>query len=266
MDHGSHDRFQSPRFRSDSLMFKSNLAETSLPSNSKNNSTTTTNNNEISRCDTTDDFFVDIMNFTSFLPGPELLSSGPQSSDSMTDDALPNAHFSDLDIGDHLLGELTSGSMSNRGTLDPVTRLVSIPPTPPPNPDSMAVLSADTTTKHTVIPPFSWVRKWTVEQPDHRAWKTAAEVEATSTPCKAVVDELVRLYFQFFHPSLPILSELNFFRTVNSTNNNGEKPRPTTSLAMLNAIMWAASGVRPIPSQFCGSSSALTDWMTVCHD
>jgi hypothetical protein len=54
----------------------------------------------------------------------------------------------------------------------------------------------------------------------------------------------MRLYFQLLHPALPLLSERHFHDLINPNRQINGAPSQKISLALLNAIMYAASGVR----------------------
>lgn len=94
-----------------------------------------------------------------------------------------------------------------------------------------------------ICPLDQWVEDWPVKDLDDRRWTELASIKALSRPDLGIVHRLLRLYFQYINPRLPVLSERDIYHLIHpELRSEGIQPN-SISLALLNAIMFAASSV-----------------------
>jgi hypothetical protein len=92
-------------------------------------------------------------------------------------------------------------------------------------------------------PLYSWVRTWPVRELDDQTWSDIGSTRALSRPEWATVEHLLRLYFQYLNPLFPVLKERDIYYLIHpEAQSDGVQPKPI-SLALFNAIMFAASSV-----------------------
>lgn len=101
--------------------------------------------------------------------------------------------------------------------------------------------------------PFPWLCDWTPSvHVTKESWRRLHDNGALTLPGVDRLKKLLRLFFSYFHPSFPVLSEHVFHRIYQSISatkqqlvNDGEDYCfPRMSLAMLKATMFIASAVR----------------------
>lgn len=91
-----------------------------------------------------------------------------------------------------------------------------------------------------------WVQTWPVQDLDDKSWSDIISSKALSRPEWTTVEHLLRLYFQYLNPLLPVLKERDLYYLIHpDTQNDGVQTKPI-SLALFNAIMFAASSVSPL--------------------
>lgn len=66
--------------------------------------------------------------------------------------------------------------------------------------------------------------------------------EACRVPHKAVRDELVKLYFQYFHPFCPVVDEYDFMQVYDKIEDD-EQLGKKIELPLFQAMMFVAFGV-----------------------
>ena len=69
--------------------------------------------------------------------------------------------------------------------------------------------------------------------------------EASQVPSKPVRDELVKLYFQHFHPFCPVVDEFDFMEIYEGIENE-EELKKRVDLSLFQAMMFVAIGVRDL--------------------
>lgn len=79
------------------------------------------------------------------------------------------------------------------------------------------------------------------DNPVHRPRFVSIE-EASQVPGKAVRDELVKLYFQHFHPFCPVVDEFDFMEVYDGIEND-EQLKKRVELPLFQAMMFVAIGV-----------------------
>ena len=77
--------------------------------------------------------------------------------------------------------------------------------------------------------------------------------EACQVPPRAVRDELVKLYFQHFHPFCPIVDEVDFMEAYDSIEND-EQLKENVELSLFQTMMFVAIGVGVLSHQHKSSS------------
>ena len=93
-------------------------------------------------------------------------------------------------------------------------------------------------------PPLPWIANWCVHHLDQPVPSKIMDTEALSSLAPETVESLLRDYFQFVNPSFPVVSEWDVYR-LNHPEELDERERvPPMSLALFNAVMFAASAVR----------------------
>lgn len=92
-------------------------------------------------------------------------------------------------------------------------------------------------------PLYPWVQTWPVHELDDQGWSDIASTKALSRPEWTTVEHLLRLYFQYLNPLLPVLKERDIYYLIHpEAQSDGVPPKPI-SLALFNALMFAASSV-----------------------
>lgn len=66
--------------------------------------------------------------------------------------------------------------------------------------------------------------------------------EASQLPPKLIRDELVKLYFECFHPFCPVVDEYDFMRVYDKAGDD-EKLKKNVDLPLFQAMMFVAFGV-----------------------
>lgn len=69
-------------------------------------------------------------------------------------------------------------------------------------------------------------------------------------PSGSILDEFIRQYFLYVHPCLPLLDEGHFWSIYHGRSEN---LTPTVSLALFQAMLFAASRVRRYTALFASS-------------
>jgi hypothetical protein len=88
-----------------------------------------------------------------------------------------------------------------------------------------------------------WVSTWCQCKLDKTALEKLTEADVFAIPSPETIDCLLRYFFQFKHPRLPVLNEWHMYCLVNNhTVGNDEIPSPI-SLALLYAILFSASSM-----------------------
>jgi hypothetical protein len=96
-------------------------------------------------------------------------------------------------------------------------------------------------------PIHPWVQTWPIQDLDDKSWSDIVSNKALSRPEWTIIEHLLRLYFQHLNPLLPVVKEQDLYYLIHpDTQNDGVLTKPI-SLALFNAIMFAASSVSPSP-------------------
>lgn len=91
---------------------------------------------------------------------------------------------------------------------------------------------------------FPWIQTWPTQDLGDKAWSDVVSKKALSRPEWTTVQHLLRLYFQYLNPLLPVLKERDLYSLIHpETQNDGGTSTKAISLALFNAIMFAASSV-----------------------
>jgi hypothetical protein len=88
-----------------------------------------------------------------------------------------------------------------------------------------------------------WVSTWCRRKLDKTALEKLTEADVFAIPSSETIDCLLRYFFQFKHPRLPVLNEWHIYCLVNNHPvGNDEIPSPI-SLALLYAVLFSASSM-----------------------
>ncbi|KAF2098454.1 hypothetical protein NA57DRAFT_56123 [Rhizodiscina lignyota] len=89
---------------------------------------------------------------------------------------------------------------------------------------------------------YPWIKAWSPQDLTSEQRTKIASSRATSIPRLQIVNKLVRLYFIYFHPSWPILTERDFRSILHADGLSNEQGNiKPISLALLNAVLFIAS-------------------------
>jgi hypothetical protein len=112
------------------------------------------------------------------------------------------------------------------------------------------------------VSPFSWIQDWSAEYATELDWANVFEMEALRLPSYTTIQKLFRLYFIYFSPSFPIIGEYEIQLMVDAPTHSSLSMhmarKRTLSLALVNAMLFIASGVRR-PTMLVGRAIGLTD-------
>jgi len=94
-------------------------------------------------------------------------------------------------------------------------------------------------------PLYPWIQTWPTQDLGDKAWSDVVSKKALSRPEWTIVQHLLRLYFQYLNPLLSVLKERDLYCLIHpDAQNDGISTKPI-SLALFNAIMFAASSASP---------------------
>lgn len=95
--------------------------------------------------------------------------------------------------------------------------------------------------------PFPWVATWCMQALDKSTRSMIINSEALVVPPLEIIRSLFESYFVHLNTSTPCISEWDTYRLLNESPSECGKHPPLMSLALLNTIMFAASGVSHPP-------------------
>lgn len=95
--------------------------------------------------------------------------------------------------------------------------------------------------------PFPWVATWCMQALDESTRSTIILSEALCVPPLEIVRSLFESYFVHLNTSTPCISEWDTYRLLHENPSEGREHPKLMSLALLNTIIYAASGVSHLP-------------------
>jgi hypothetical protein len=93
-------------------------------------------------------------------------------------------------------------------------------------------------------PHIPWIARWCIGHLDEYTRLRIRETEALRLPPSDVIHSLLESYFLYVNCYTPCVSEWETYRLIHNDPGHDNQQRRPMSLALLNAIMFAASGVR----------------------
>lgn len=90
---------------------------------------------------------------------------------------------------------------------------------------------------------INWVAPWCAQNLDQTTLSKIKDANVFSIPSKETIDSLLRYYFQYKHPRLPVLSEWTMYCLLEGRPVAGEEMAAPLSLALLYAILFSASSM-----------------------
>jgi hypothetical protein len=119
---------------------------------------------------------------------------------------------------------------------------------------------SDALNTYTTAPLHPWIQSWPTQDLDENTWSDIGSKKALSRPEWTTIEHLLRLYFQYLNPLLPVLKERDLYHLIHpDAHQNDVTSNKPISPALFNAIMFAASSVSPSLSTFC------TQILTYCN-
>ena len=93
-------------------------------------------------------------------------------------------------------------------------------------------------------PPLAWVAKWCIRDLGERGRSSILDSKALLLPPVQIIHSLLESYFLYVNCFTPCVSEWDTYRLL----NNGSSEQRPMSLALLNAMMFTATGVSDQPN------------------
>lgn len=153
------------------------------------------------------------------------------------ENALPGCSYGEL-LEDHLSSLLSDNS-------DKSTRNAQLQISPSDSISNALNTSPSPSDTYKTTTPYPWIQAWPTQDLGEKAWSDVVSKKALARPEWIIAQKLLRLYFQYLNPLLPVLKERDLYCLIHPDTQNDSNSAKPISLALFNAIMFAASSVSP---------------------